>query len=143
MEEIKVTNMVKFYSLCLLYENPKHGYELIKTISERLGKKVSAGQIYPFLSKLEEGGLIKSGARQQRDKVQYSLTPTGKKFCQAMLQKFGGLIEIAIEPSISKCAHCACEVFKGGYKEKIGGKEISFCCEYCANSWKTHSHSTH
>lgn len=143
VDEIKVTNLVKFYSLCLLFEGPKHGYELIKTISERLSKNVSAGQIYPFLSKLEKTGVVKSGSRGERDKVAYSLTPQGKIFCREMLHKFGGLIELAIEPSLSKCAHCGCEVFKGGYKEKIGGKEIAFCCKFCAGSWKKHVHKKH
>ena len=140
MAEIKVTNLVKFYSICLLFEGPKHGYELIKTIGDRLGKKVSPGQIYPFLSLLEKEGFIVSGKRGERDRLSFSLTTSGKVFCKNMLHKFGGMIELALEPSLSKCAHCGCEVYKGGYNEKINGKETAFCCTFCAGSWKTHSH---
>jgi len=138
MAEIKVTNMVKFYALGMLYEGPKHGYEIIKTISERLNKKVSPGQIYPFLAKLEKNKLIISGKKGERDKKAYSLTPAGKKFVQGMLHKFGDLVELAIEPNLTKCAHCGCEVFKGGHREKVKGKELAFCCKHCAASFKKH-----
>ena len=30
MEKVKITNMAKFYILALLYEKPRHGYEIIK-----------------------------------------------------------------------------------------------------------------
>ena len=36
---IKVGSMVKFYSLLLLSEAPKHGYELMKDLEEKLGRK--------------------------------------------------------------------------------------------------------
>ena len=143
MQEIKVTNMAKFYSLMLLCEGPKHGYELIKTTGEKLGKKVSPGQIYPFLAKLEKAGYIKIKEEAEREKKIYKLTPAGKKFCQGMLHKFGSLVELAIEPSLSKCAHCGCEVFKGGHSEKINGREMMFCCVHCAASFKNHSHAGH
>ncbi|PIN84642.1 MAG: hypothetical protein COV47_06360, partial [Candidatus Diapherotrites archaeon CG11_big_fil_rev_8_21_14_0_20_37_9] len=126
MEQIKVTNMAKFYCLMLLCEEPKHGYELIKISSEKLEKKVSPGQIYPFLAKLEKVGYIKVKEEGDREKKTYALTPEGKKFCQSMLHKFGDLVELAIEPNLSKCAHCGCEVYKGGYSEKIGGKKVMF-----------------
>ena len=140
MEEIKVTSMSKFYSLMLLCEEPRHGYKLIKTVGEKLGKKVSPGQIYPFLAKLEKTGYIKVKSSGERDKKVYALTPDGKKFCQAMLHKFGDLVELAIEPNITKCVHCGCEVYKGGHKAKINGKETMFCCKHCAATYKSHSH---
>ena len=34
MAEIKINNMVKFYTLCLLASGPKHGYDLIKDLDE-------------------------------------------------------------------------------------------------------------
>lgn len=137
MEELKVTNLSKFYSLMLLYEGPKHGYDLIKTVGEKLGKKVSPGQIYPFLAKLEKNGYIKIKSEGKREKKVYVLTNEGKKFCKSMLHRFSDIIELAIEPNLSKCAHCGCEVYKGGYKEKINGKETMFCCSHCAASFKS------
>ena len=41
MEKVKITNMVKFYTLTLLYEKPRHGYEIIKTLIKS-GAKVDA-----------------------------------------------------------------------------------------------------
>lgn len=140
MEEIKITNLAKFYSLMLLYESPKHGYDLIKIVGEKLGKKVSPGQVYPFLAKLEEHHFIKIKSEGERDKKVYVLTPKGQKFCKKMLHRFSDIIELAIEPNLSKCTHCGCEVYKGGYLEKINGKNLMFCCMHCAASFKKHHH---
>lgn len=136
MREIKVTSMSKFYALCLLYEKPCHGYELIKTINKKTGKKIGPGQIYPFLAELEKKGFIVSGKRQERDKLKYSMTKKGKLFFRQMLNRFEELIEIAIQPSLKKCSHCGCKLFKGSHKEKIGKTKLVFCCEYCAKSFK-------
>jgi len=136
MEEIKITNLAKFYSLMLLYESPKHGYDLIKVVGEKTGKKFSPGQVYPFLSKLEEHGYIKVKSEGDREKKVYALTPEGRSFCKKMLHRFSDIIELAIEPNLSKCAHCGCEVYRGGHQEKINGKEMMFCCSHCAASFK-------
>jgi len=119
-----------------LFEGPKHGYDLIKTVEKKMGRKVSASQIYPFLAKLQKENYIKIKSEGKREKKIYVLTSLGKKFCQTMLSRFGDLVELAIEPNLSKCAHCGCEIFKGGYKEKIKGKETVFCCSHCADSFK-------
>jgi hypothetical protein len=51
---------LRLYLLALLEAGPKHGYELIKALSERFGGTYSpsAGTIYPRLGKLEEEGLV-------------------------------------------------------------------------------------
>jgi DNA-binding PadR family transcriptional regulator len=45
---------LRLYLLALLESGPKHGYELIKALSERFGGTYSpsAGTIYPRLGKL-------------------------------------------------------------------------------------------
>jgi len=136
MAELKVTNLVKLYALLLLYERPKHGYELIKEIGSRLERRVSSGQIYPFLGRLEKSKYIASGKRGERDKNVYHLTDEGRVFVKRMLTRFGGLIDIAIEPRVTVCAHCGCKLLSGGYKEKIAGKDLMFCCCHCAKSFK-------
>lgn len=136
MAELRITNLVKFYAVCLLYEGPKHGYEIIKEISKKLNRRVSPGQIYPFLRKLEGQGYIESKEVGEREKKIYHLTKQGRGFVRRMLNRFGGLIDIAIEPRLTVCVHCGCEVYKGGYKEKIRGKETMFCCHHCARSYK-------
>ncbi|MEM3723531.1 MAG: helix-turn-helix transcriptional regulator, partial [Candidatus Hadarchaeales archaeon] len=57
-EKEYVTNLTKFYTLALLAKGPKHGYELMEELEKKIGKKPSAGQIYPLLKKLENKGLI-------------------------------------------------------------------------------------
>jgi DNA-binding PadR family transcriptional regulator len=136
MAELKIINMVKFYVLLLLHEGPKHGYDIIKEIGEKLGKKASSGQIYPFLKKLEKKELIKRGKIGKREKKVYSLTKDGEKFLTKMIHRFGNLIDIAVEPKLTVCAHCACKVYSGGYKERIKGKPLTFCCSHCAKSYK-------
>jgi DNA-binding PadR family transcriptional regulator len=140
MTEIKITNIVKFYTVLLLYNGPKHGYEIIKEVEKKLQKKASPGQIYPFLNKLEKKGYIRSKKVDGRDKKIYHLTRKGKAFVKKMLSRFGDLIDIAVEPKLTVCAHCGCEVYKGGYKTKIKGKTMMFCCMHCARSFKGERH---
>ncbi len=135
-EEPKIINMVKFFSLCLLYEGPRYGYELITEISKKTGRKVSPGQIYPFLKKLEETGYIKSGKIGERDKKTYHITPDGRKLASKIFKRFGDIIDIAVEPRLTICAHCGCKIFSEGHKETIGGKPLAFCCCHCAESFK-------
>ncbi|KAF1047283.1 PadR family transcriptional regulator [Xylophilus sp.] len=70
--------------LHLLAERPRHGYELIKGIEERLGGTYSPspGVVYPTLTLLEETGLASvegtDGARKR-----YAATDTGRAFLQS------------------------------------------------------------
>lgn len=136
MKEIKVTNLIKFYTLLLLYEKPKYGYEIMREIGEKLGKEVSAGQMYPFLSKLEKQKYIKIKKLGKREKKTYLLTRKGRLFVKKMLERFGGLIDIAIEPKITVCVHCGCKVYEGGYKKKIRKRTLKFCCHHCAKAYR-------
>ena len=136
MSEVKITNMVKFYTILLLSEGPRTGYEIIKETSEKMGKNTSPGQIYPFLKTLEDNGYLKSAEPASREKIRYDLTQTGKKFVKNMLSRFGEIIKIAIEPSLSTCAHCGCKVYEGAHKETIKNKQFVFWCCHCAKSFK-------
>jgi len=71
----------------LLSEQPSYGYQLIKTMEERLagGYSPSAGVIYPTLTMLEEEGLA-AGASENNKKV-YSLTPQGLEYLEAHKQR--------------------------------------------------------
>jgi DNA-binding PadR family transcriptional regulator len=68
---------LRLYLLALLESGPKHGYELIRALSERFGGTYSpsAGTIYPRLGKLEEEGLVATEAEGRR--TNYSITPAG------------------------------------------------------------------
>ena len=126
--------MVKFCTLYLLATGPKHGYDLMKELEEKLGRKISASNVYPFLSSLRKNRLIKFDKIDKRDKKIYNLTPQGKNFTKQMFNKFGDLIDIAIQPKLSTCP-CGCKIYSGGHTEKIKGKIMKFCCSHCAKMY--------
>ena len=135
MVDIKITNMVKFCILYLLTTGSKHGYDLMKELEEKLDRKISASNVYPFLSSLRKNKLIKFDKIGKRDKKIYNLTPEGKKFAKEMFNKFGDLISISIEPKITTCP-CGCKIYSGGFTEKVKGKIMKFCCSHCAKMYK-------
>ncbi len=143
MKQPKVDNLVRFYGLLLLLEKKRHGYELMKEIGARLDKKVSPGQMYPFLAELEKNRFIEVSQKGGRDKTAYQLTPEGRKFAHAMLVRFGGLLEIALKPHLTVCTHCGCKVFEGGVVETIDGQKLKFCCSHCAASFRNERTGTH
>jgi DNA-binding PadR family transcriptional regulator len=73
---------LKLVVLKLLSEKPSYGYQLIKTMEERLagGYTPSAGAIYPTLTMLEEEGLAASSTEE--NKKVYSVTPEGEKYLE-------------------------------------------------------------
>jgi len=68
---------LRLYLLALLESGPKHGYELIKALSDRFGGTYSpsAGTIYPRLAKLEDEGLVATHTEGRR--TNYSITAAG------------------------------------------------------------------
>lgn len=133
-----INDFSRFYILLLLYEGPKHGYEIISKMESRLGQKVSPSLVYPFLKILESNNLVtfeeKSSGKRARNI--YSLSTRGKTLCNRLFKQFTSVVSSAIEPSMQVCAHCGCQVFKDGYSETIRGKRLAFCCKYCATSYK-------
>lgn len=71
---------MKYVILALLREKPRHGYDVIKALEERMGGcyTPSAGTVYPTLQLLEDQGLVRSVETDGR-KV-YHLTPEGEAF---------------------------------------------------------------
>lgn len=71
---------VKFVILRLLREKPRHGYEIIKALEERLGGcyTPSAGTVYPTLQLLEDQGYVR--VVEQDGKKVYHITPEGERF---------------------------------------------------------------
>ena len=136
MADMKINNIVKFYTLCLLVNEPKHGYDLILELREKLERRISASNVYPFLNTLRKNKLIKFDKIGKRDKKTYYLTQEGKKFTKQMFSKFGDLINLAIEPRITTCP-CGCRIYSGGHIEKVKGKAMKFCCSHCAKTFKS------
>jgi DNA-binding PadR family transcriptional regulator len=69
---------IRLAILSLLSEGPKHGYQLMKEISERSGGlyKASAGSVYPILQQLEDEGLVE--ATPQSGRRVFNLTAAGR-----------------------------------------------------------------
>lgn len=133
---IKIGSLVKFYTILLLREEPKHGYDLMKELERKLGKDISTSQVYPFLNTLEKNKIISVEKLGKREKKVYKLTKKGRKFVNTFLERFGDLLHTAIEPKLSTCTHCGCKVYEGGYREKIGKNKLTFCCHHCARSFR-------
>ncbi|MEW5955944.1 MAG: PadR family transcriptional regulator [Candidatus Micrarchaeota archaeon] len=134
--KLRINNLIKLVIMLELARGPAHGYGLMRDAEERLGRKPSAAQIYPFLQLLERKKLIAVSKSGAREKTTYSLTPKGRKFVNGLMNRFGGLIDIAVEPKLTACAHCGCKIFGGGHEETIKGKKLVFCCCHCAESFK-------
>lgn len=68
---------LRLYLLALLEDGPRHGYEIIKALSDRFGGTYSpsAGTVYPRLAKLEAEGLVATGTEGRR--TVYRLTQAG------------------------------------------------------------------
>lgn len=65
--------------LALLTEQPMHGYQIIREISERTGGrwKPSAGSVYPTLQLLADEGVVR--AETSQDRKTYHLTEAGQE----------------------------------------------------------------
>ena len=73
MNTVKITNLIKFYTLLFLYKHPMHGYELIKQLEICTGKKISASHVYPFLDILKKNKIIELKKEGNREKKEYNL----------------------------------------------------------------------
>jgi DNA-binding PadR family transcriptional regulator len=133
-----VSDFSRFYILTILYEGPAHGYSILSRFKKRVGKEVSPSLVYPFLQQLEDKGLIKHTIRPvgEKEKKVFELTKEGRQLATGLFKRFADLVSVAIEPSLYVCAHCGCKVYEGGYREVIDGKETTFCCMHCAQSYK-------
>ena len=71
---------VKYVILRLLKEKPRHGYEVIKALEEKMGGwySPSPGTVYPTLQLLEDQGFVR--VVEDEGKKVYHITPEGEKF---------------------------------------------------------------
>jgi DNA-binding PadR family transcriptional regulator len=75
---------LRFVILQMIAESPKHGYEIIKAIEEKLGGSYSPspGVIYPTLTLLEELGYATLNASEGSKKL-YAITRDGSAYLDA------------------------------------------------------------
>ena len=80
------------------------GYSLMKKLNEVKRTKVSAGVLYPALSRLSSQGFIRVSGTGARGKKFYALTAKGRRElehnCAEFLKTFSGLI------NEYKCSRC-------------------------------------
>lgn len=83
---------LKYVILQLLSEKPRHGYEVIKALEERLGGAYSPspGAVYPTLTMLEDMGYARATTEEGGKKV-YEITPDGRAYLE---QNKGAVDEI-------------------------------------------------
>jgi DNA-binding PadR family transcriptional regulator len=74
---------LKYVILQLLSEKPRHGYEVIKALEERLGGTYSPspGAVYPTLTMLEDMGYAHATTGDGGKKV-YEITPEGRAYLE-------------------------------------------------------------
>ncbi|MET0433100.1 MAG: PadR family transcriptional regulator, partial [Cellulomonas sp.] len=74
---------LRLYLLSLLEAGPRHGYELMRALSDRFGGtyRPSAGTVYPRLARLEEEGLV--ARTESGRKTLYALTDHGRQEVEA------------------------------------------------------------
>ena len=92
---------LRFVVLQLISDKPSHGYEIIKSIEERLGGTYapSPGIVYPMLTMLEEMGWASSVTEGTRKL--YSITDEGSK-ALAEIQEDGTLAANGLRGSIHR-----------------------------------------
>ena len=78
-ERIFASGDLKFVMLHLLAQQPAHGYDIIKALSELVGGDYSPspGTIYPTLAMLEDLGWI-SATADANGRKEYTVSPEGK-----------------------------------------------------------------
>jgi len=90
----RVRDVLDLAILGLLKEQPMHGYELRKQLSQKLGFfwTVSFGSLYPTLAKLERRGVVEKtgyGDKPSRRRQVYSITDRGEEEFLELLSQAG------------------------------------------------------
>ena len=83
---------MKLLVLHLIQQSPKHGYEIIKEISDLVGDGYtpSAGTIYPTLTSLEEMNYI---SLLDAERKQYQVTEYGETYLKEQQEMLTALLE--------------------------------------------------
>jgi DNA-binding PadR family transcriptional regulator len=94
---------LRLYLLALLAEGDKHGYDIIRALSDRFGGTYSpsAGTVYPRLAKLEEEGLVATASDGRR--TVYSITEAGRRELAARQDELAD-VEADISASVRRLA---------------------------------------
>jgi DNA-binding PadR family transcriptional regulator len=115
--------------LALLWEGPRHGYQMIQEISERSDGawKPSPGSIYPVLSALQDEGLVDDEKIEGR-RV-FSLTDAGRAAVEERADEIAHVFDANkaeedadladIRPLIAGVASATMQVLQSGSPEQV------------------------
>jgi len=103
MASVFAHGALRLYLLALLEEGPKHGYDIIRALSDRFGGTYSpsAGTVYPRLAKLQEEGLVATTMEGRR--TIYSITAAGRAEIAGRRDELAG-VEADISASVRRLA---------------------------------------
>lgn len=103
MASVFAHGALRLYLLALLEEGPKHGYDIIRALSDRFGGTYSpsAGTVYPRLAKLQEEGLVATAMEGRR--TVYSITDAGRAEIAGRRDELAG-VEQDISASVRRLA---------------------------------------
>ncbi len=132
MEDGGFFGFTKLQMLLLLRRKERSGYELMGEIGHALGKRPSAGQIYPLLAKMKKQGYVRIRSTGRREKKIYALTAKGTAALNEMVWKAGSIVEAVLADKLKECGHCGCMIYGKAYERKMIGKIRYFCCAHCA-----------
>ncbi|WP_207538792.1 PadR family transcriptional regulator [Sabulicella rubraurantiaca] len=100
--------------LHLVAEKPRHGYEIIKAIEERVAGAYSPspGVIYPTLTLLEETGLVSVSTDGASTRKQHAITEEGRAFLEANRPALDALLARMEEAGRAGGGHAAPPVLR-------------------------------
>ncbi len=134
--EFKPRGLVRTLILLSLYRGKRHGYGIMEDVEKVTGKKPSAGEIYPFLQRLEKEGYVKveRDLADPRRKL-YVLTEKGRELVEDTVDRISAIVEAIVESKVTVCANCGVKIYEGGVEVEVEGKKLRFCCEHCAANY--------
>jgi DNA-binding PadR family transcriptional regulator len=103
---------LKYVILELLKDQPRHGYDIIRALEERMRGyyRPSPGSVYPTLQMLEDLGYVTSS--QQEGKKTYTITDEGRRYLEEqkstvddIRERIASGWEAAQQPEVSDLMH--------------------------------------
>jgi PadR family transcriptional regulator PadR len=75
--------LLEVFVLESLDQQPKHGYALLKEITETFGSEPNRNRLYPLLAKMVRDGYIREVSESGGNRTLYALTDTGREALHA------------------------------------------------------------
>ncbi len=136
-EGFRPRGLIRTLILLSLYRGKRHGYGIMEDVERITGKKPSAGEVYPFLQRLEREGYVRVERDRTGRRKLYELTEAGRLLVEDTVERMSGIIEAIVESKLSVCANCGVRIYEGGVEVEVEGKRLVFCCEHCAANYLT------